>query len=137
MKKKYIYIITLFFIIYICFVIAGLNGYGVIKVYTEKTEFGIGEDIKVYTKNIGLTPLYGSPNWWVYKINDTNETLVKQVTIKGMQTIPPQGYFGENGVWVWNPQSPGRYRIFVFITPTPSHELTGQSPSAYTIITVR
>lgn len=89
------------------------------------------------TKNIGLTPLYGSPNWWVYKINDTNETLVKQETIKGWQNIPPNGYFGVNGVWVWKPQSASTYRISVFITQTTSHKLTEQSPSDYTIITVR
>ncbi len=229
MKKKYIYgiiILSLLFI-YIYFTISGLNGYGIIKVHTEKTEFSVGEDVKVYTKNIGLTPLGGSPNWEVYKINDKNETLsffswddipgkdsnrliefitqnyganwvknakiekkdndstvtismesnyislrlndekdkvtmvstdgwkteftVKQKNgrldiyealvareiLKCCQTVLPFGYFGVDGVWVWKPKHTGMYKIIVFISQPPSHELTEQTPSDYTIITVK
>ncbi len=143
-------IIALLLIIYIYFAILGLNGYGIIKVQTEKTEYNVGENVIVYTQNIGLTPLGGYPNWCVYKINDKNETSVARETLKCCQIVLPFGYIGigkekddyakigvKHNAWVWNPQSPGVYKIVVFLSEPPSYELTEHIPSDYIIITVK
>lgn len=142
MEKKYIYtIIMLLLFIYIYFAIAGLNGYGIIKVYTDNTEFHVEENVVIYIQNVGITPLSGDPNWQVYRINDKNETLVTRTKLKCCQTVLPLGYFGteigaKHKAWVWKPQSTGIYKIVGSITQPP-WKATEHIPSNFTIVTIR
>lgn len=134
-------VIALLLIIYAYFTILGLNGYGIIKVYTDNTEFHVEESVVIYIQNGGITPLSGDPNWQVYRIDDKNETLAARTKLKCCQTVLPLGYFGteigaKHKAWVWKPQSTGIYKIVGSITQPP-WKVAEHVPSDFTIITVR
>jgi hypothetical protein len=107
-------IIILIVVLYSITIILGLIGMGILSVYTDKNEYGIGEKITISTKNSGIALLCGIPEWKIYKIN--NETPVYWNEIKGPQCKWPQGYFGvETRPLVWEPQKEGTYKIVATI----------------------
>lgn len=106
MNKKIVVSTVIIFIIvlYSITILLGLRGLGVISVYTDKNEYNLGEKITISSKNSGITLLCGVPYWYVYKINDSNETLVYWNEVKGPQCRWPHGYFGVEGIPViWTP----------------------------------
>ena len=143
-KKKYI-IIILFFI-YVVATILGSLSMGVISVHTDKKEYNLGERVTISSRNSGITLLCGVPYWYVYKINDGNETLVYLNEVKGPQCKWPQGYFGVEGIpVVWNPsevyaytglnvglQKEGKYKVVAAVRTG-----GGFNTSDDTIITVK
>ncbi|VVB89797.1 Uncharacterised protein [uncultured archaeon] len=145
-KKKYIIIIILFFI-YVVATILGSLSMGVISVHTDKKEYSLGEKVTVSSRNSGITLLCGVPYWNVYKINDSNETLVYGNEVRGPQCRWPGGYFGVEGMpVVWNPsevyaytdlkvgpQKEGKYKIVVAVRTGGS----GFNTSDSMIITVK
>lgn len=144
-EKKHNIIIVLF-LIYVFATILGSLSMGVISVHTDKKEYNPDEKITISSKNSGITLLCGVPYWYVYNINDRNETLVYWNEVKGPQCRWPQGYFGVEGIpVVWNPsevytytglnvgpQKEGKYKVVVMVRTG-----GGFNTSDSTIITVK
>lgn len=108
MNKTAVSIIILILLaLYFIATFLGLFGLGAISVYTDKNEYKLGEKITLYAKNNGITVLCGTPYWYIYKINGTNETLVFSTPLKCSQCIWPKGYVGVAGLPLWDPSKEG------------------------------
>lgn len=139
-------IILLLFFIYVFATILGSMSMGIISVHTDKKEYNLGEKITITSRNSGITLLCGVPYWYVYKINDSSETLVYWNEVKGPQCRWSQGYFGVEGMpLVWDPskiytytslnvgpQNEGTYRVVAMVRTG-----GGFNTSDSTIITVK
>ncbi len=107
MNKKAVLIIVLIILAsYFVATFLGLFGLGDISVYTDKDEYKLGEKITLDSINEGITVLCGTPYWYIYKINGSNETLVFSTPLKCSHcSWPKESVFGVNNDW--DPSKPG------------------------------